>query len=273
MELLSPVQLALIAICFVWSGFVRSGLGFGGSVLSLPFLLLILNDPLIFLPIISVQMLFFSALIGIQAKWQRYKQRRSQHSRSQAGDSLSDEPTSINWAFLKYAIPIMLFPKIVGVAGLIVLPGELISMLILVIITGYSVSYLLRRPIKSPGGWGDTLLLILGGYVSGTSLIAAPLVVPIAASRMPAFQLRNTLLMLWFVMVTIKLAAFLASGVDLQLRHHLWLLPCAWLGHVMGERFHRYSLKAGSETFMSYVGGGLLVVSLVGIADQVRQWL
>lgn len=278
MDLLSPIQLSLIALCFVWSGFVRSGMGFGGSVLSLPFLLLILNDPLVFLPIISVQMLFFSAFIGVQSKWHRYRKKRAQYHQGGQGElscseHVQGEPTSINWAFLKYAIPIMLVPKIIGVAGLIVLPGELISMLILIIITGYSVSYLLRRPIKSPGGWGDTLLLVMGGYVSGTSLIAAPLVVPVAASRMPPFQLRNTLLMLWFVMVAIKLAAFLASGVDLQLRHHLWLLPCAWIGHVMGERFHRYSLRAGTETFMSYVGGGLMIVSIAGIVDQIRHWL
>ena len=278
MDLLSPIQLLLIALCFVWSGFVRSGMGFGGSVLSLPFLLLILNDPLVFLPIISVQMLFFSALIGLQSTWHSYQKKRAQayqdgQDEPSRSGHLEGDPTSINWAFLQYAIPIMLVPKVIGVAGLIVLPGELISMFILITITGYSVSYLLRRPIKSPGGWGDTLLLVMGGYASGISLIAAPLVVPVAASRMPVFQLRNTLLMLWFVMVAIKLAAFLASGVDLQLRHHLWLLPCAWVGHIMGEKFHRYSLRAGTETFMSYVGGGLMLVSIAGIADQIRQWL
>ncbi len=156
MDLLSPIQLSLIALCFVWSGFVRSGMGFGGSVLSLPFLLLILNDPLVFLPIISVQMLFFSALIGVQSKWHRYRKKHAQYHQGGQGELSSSEhvqgePTSINWAFLKYAIPIMLVPKIIGVAGLIVLPGQLISILILIIITGYSVSYLLHRPIKSPG--------------------------------------------------------------------------------------------------------------------------
>ncbi|HEY9119743.1 MAG TPA: sulfite exporter TauE/SafE family protein, partial [Marinobacter sp.] len=54
MSELSLIQYLLIALVFVWSGFVRSGLAFGGAVLSLPFLLLIHNDPLVFLPIISV---------------------------------------------------------------------------------------------------------------------------------------------------------------------------------------------------------------------------
>ncbi len=32
-------QYVLIALIFVWSGFIRSGLGFGGAVMSLPLLL------------------------------------------------------------------------------------------------------------------------------------------------------------------------------------------------------------------------------------------
>ncbi|HRQ57795.1 MAG TPA: hypothetical protein PLN31_10285 [Azoarcus taiwanensis] len=41
-------QCVLIGLIFVWSGFVRTGLGFGGAVLALPFLLLVHNDPLVF---------------------------------------------------------------------------------------------------------------------------------------------------------------------------------------------------------------------------------
>ena len=262
MESLSPQALVLIGLCFIWSGFVRSGLGFGGSVLSLPLLLIIHNDPVVFLPIISVHLLFFSALIAVQAKWRRW--------RSSTSEELP--PTTVNWAFLKYSIPIMLLPKLLGVAGLIVLPGDVVSLVILLIISGYSISYLLRRPIKSPGGVWDAILLAIGGYVSGISLIAAPLVVPVAASRMPTYQLRDTLLVLWFVLVAIKLIAFVASGIDLQLIHHVWLLPCAWVGHLLGERFHRYSLQPGTATFMSYVRAALLAVSVIGIAEQVMKW-
>ncbi len=56
MENLIWWQYALIGAIFIWSGFVRSGLGFGGAVLALPFLLLVKNDPLLFLPIISVHL-------------------------------------------------------------------------------------------------------------------------------------------------------------------------------------------------------------------------
>ena len=50
MEGLETWQYLTIALLFVWGGFVRSGLGFGGAVLTLPFLLLVHNEPLVFLP-------------------------------------------------------------------------------------------------------------------------------------------------------------------------------------------------------------------------------
>jgi uncharacterized membrane protein YfcA len=61
-------QIVLIAAVFIWSGFVRSGLGFGGALFTIPFLLLIHNDPLYFLPIISLHLLFFAALTLMQSR-------------------------------------------------------------------------------------------------------------------------------------------------------------------------------------------------------------
>ena len=52
-------QYALIVVVFIWSGFVRAGFGFGGALFTIPFLLLIHNDPLFFLPIISIHLLIF----------------------------------------------------------------------------------------------------------------------------------------------------------------------------------------------------------------------
>lgn len=260
MEGLSEVQYGLIALCFIWSGFVRSGLGFGGSVLSLPFLLLILNSPLLFLPIISVQLLFFSGLTIYLAR------RKLMRERANSVDVKEQEGT-INWAFLKYAFPIMLIPKIAGVIGVIALPASIVSGVIFSVVIVYAISYILDRPIRSGSKKLDAALLIVGGYVSGTSLIAAPLVVPVAASRMPAYQVRDTLFVLWFVLVAIKLGAFVWSGVDLQLRHHLWLLPCAAVGHVLGLKFHAHSLKAGTTVFFRWVGVGLLLVSSIGVIN------
>lgn len=253
MEGLDNWQYATIALLFVWSGFVRSGLGFGGAVLSLPFLLMVYNAPLVFLPIISVHLLFFSLLTVLQSH------------RKNARQQVDEQRGTVNWAFLRYALPLMIVPKLIGVAGVITLPATIVSSFIFVVVLVYGVSYVLDRPFKSNNNWLDAVFMILGGYVSGTSLIAAPLIVPVAAGRVEHYQLRDTLFVLWFVLVAVKLSAFLWTGVDLQWRHQLWLLPCATAGHLLGLRFHEYTLQADTKIFFRYLGFGLLAVSVAGL--------
>jgi uncharacterized membrane protein YfcA len=237
-------QYMLIGLLFVWGGFVRSGLGFGGAVLTLPFLLLIIDEPLLFLPVIAVHLLIFSSMTVI--------------TNQRSG-------TTVHWPFIRNALTIMTIPKLIGVLGVITLPGDIISGFIFVVVSVYALTYIFDRPFKSNNRLVDALFLAVGGYVSGTSLIAAPLVVPVAASRVPREQLRDTLFALWFVLVLVKLVAFLLAGVDMQWRHHLWLLPCATVGHFIGLRFHRYTLQSDTRVFFRYMGFGLLAVSLVGI--------
>lgn len=251
MENLDTWQLVVIAALFVWGGFVRSGLGFGGAVLTLPFLLMVDNAPLVFLPVIAVHLLFFSFITVVQS-------RRRTGTHGPGSDS-------VNWRFLRYALLLMIIPKLVGVAGVITLPASVVSSFIYVVVLVYAFSYILDRPFKSNNRWLDAGFLVLGGYVSGTSLIAAPLVVPVAASRVETYQLRDTLFVLWFVLVAVKLAAFLWTGVDLQWRHQLWLLPCAAVGHVLGLRFHEYTLRSDTKVFFRVLGVGLLAVSLAGL--------
>lgn len=244
-------QYALIALIFIWSGFVRTGLGFGGAVLALPFLLLIVNEPLVFLPIISVHLLVFSSWIT----WNSHRQAR--RSGEQEG--------TIDWPYLRKALAIMIIPKLIGVFGLITLPGQLMTQIIFVIVTLYAFSYLLNRPFRSRNRTLDVLFLMLGGYVSGTSLIGAPLIVAVFASHVAKHRLRDTLFVLWFILVVIKMVSFLIAGVDLQLVHHLWLLPCAWIGHVIGQRFHDRIQAAESAVFFRVVGAALLLVCAAGL--------
>jgi hypothetical protein len=61
-------QYAVIAAVFIWSGFVCSGLDFSRALFIIPFLLLIYNDPLYFLPIMSLHLLFFSGIILLQSR-------------------------------------------------------------------------------------------------------------------------------------------------------------------------------------------------------------
>jgi len=118
-------QYALIALVFVWSGFVRSGLGFGGAVLSLPFLLLIHNAPLAYLPLIAVHLLVFSSL----AVWQN--QKRTQRENQQSGEQ---HEGTVDWRYLKYSLAVMIVPKLIGVFGLITLPNTIMSAIIFSIV-------------------------------------------------------------------------------------------------------------------------------------------
>ncbi len=185
MENLSWVQIILIGIIFVWSGFVRSGLGFGGAVLSLPFLLLIVNDPLIFLPLIAVQLLLSSGWII----WKSHvRHRESSHG--------APVESYIDWGYLKKGLKIMIIPKIIGVVGLLTLSPKLMSMIILIIVSAYSIGYIINRPIQHKSKWIDVGMLSLGGYISGTSLTSAPLVIPVFAQYVPKHKLRDTLFVL-----------------------------------------------------------------------------
>jgi hypothetical protein len=268
---LSLIQYGLIALIFIWSGFVRSGLGFGGAVLSLPFLLLVKDDPLVFLPIIAVHLLVFSSLtIWMNNRRSPDKQdgKSSQKLTGFGPDVAAKAPEgTVDWPYLWRMLRIMLVPKLIGVFGLVTLPANVLSAIIFVIVAIYSVSYIINRPFRSNSKTVDVALLMAGGYISGTSLIGAPLIIAVAAQHVAREKLRDTLFGLWFILVLIKLAAFIWVGLDLQLIHHLWLLPCAAIGHVIGLRFHERIVKAETPVFFRLLGVVLLVVSSVGMVS------
>lgn len=245
-------QLALIAVIFIWSGFVRSGLGFGGSVLSLPFILMIDNRPLVYLPICGIQLLFFATL----TVWQNNRKRSSM---------AQQRHWTVDWKFLRYALPIMIIPKLLGVFGVIMLPPSTMSLIIFVIVAIYGMSYLLNKPFRSRNKAFDALFLILGGYFSGTSLVGAPMVMAVMINRVDRHKIRDTILTLWWILVSIKIGAFVWADVDLQLIHQLWLLPCAAIGHYFGLKFHDHILKAETPLFFRTMGAVLVATSIVGL--------
>lgn len=253
MDVLESWQLALIGAVFVWSGFARAGLGFGGTALSLPFLLLIHNEPLLFLPIVAVQVVLFAGLLGAE-RW--LQARRGTLDAGEGG---------VDWPYLWRAMGVLIVPKLAGVAGLLLLPPRLMGAIIFVIVAIYSLSYLLNRPFRSTNPWLDRLFLALGGYFSGTSLVGAPLIIAVFTTHVARNQLRDTLFAMWFLLVLIKIAAFLWVGVNMQWAAQLWLLPCAALGHVLGLRFHRFLLRADETLFMRVIGGVMLATSLLGL--------
>ncbi|MFT6550036.1 MAG: putative membrane protein YfcA [Zhongshania marina] len=245
-------QYLLIGLIFIWSGFVRSGLGFGGAVLSLPFLLLVHNQPLVFLPLISVQLLFFSSITLLLNNRKSTAAQRTHKS-------------TVDWPYLRYMLAIMIVPKLLGVFGLITMPANILSIIIFVVVSVYAITYIANKPFKSNSKFIDALFLMAGGYISGTSLIGAPLIIAVAAQHVARERLRDTLFALWFILVSIKLAAFIYAGVSLQLIHHLWLLPCAAIGHFIGLRFHERMLKAETPMFFRVMGIALLLISALGL--------
>lgn len=248
-------QYVLIGLIFAWSGFVRTSLGFGGAVLALPFLLLVVNEPLVFLPIIAIQLLLFSSWIA----WNGHRQLQKE------GAAGASPKSNIDWGYLFKALKIMIIPKLIGVVGLLTLPAKVMTSIIFGIVIIYAIGYVLNKPFKSKNKYVDYVLLALGGYVSGTSLIGAPLIVAVFATHVAKEQLRDTMFVLWFILVVIKMVSFLIAGVDLQLIHQLWLLPCAFIGHLMGEKAHRYMLKADTGLFFRVLGAVLILVSVVGL--------
>lgn len=247
-------QYVLMGLIFAWSGFVRTSLGFGGAVLALPFLLLVVNEPLVFLPIIAIHLLIFSSWIA----WNGHRQLQ------QAGSSAAVQ-SNIDWGYLGKALKIMIVPKLVGVVGLLTLPANVMTSIIFGIVIIYAIGYVLNKPFRSNNKYVDYVLLGLGGYVSGTSLIGAPLIVSVFATHVAKEQLRDTMFVLWFILVVIKMVSFVIAGVDLQLIHQLWLLPCAFIGHLLGEKAHRYLLNADTGLFFRVLGAVLIVVSVVGL--------
>ena len=248
---LSIFKIFLIGLIFVWSGFVRSGLGFGGAVLSLPFLLLILNDALIFLPIIAVHLLIFSSWIMIKENHFKYG---LYHTNGRSPD----------WKFLKKTIKIVILPKMIGVLGLVTLPPTIMSVFIFTVVIVYGVGYILNKKFETKNKFLENFFLVIGGYVSGTSLTSAPLIIPVFANNVEPKQLRSTLFSLWFFLVLIKLVSLVIIGIDLQLIHHLWLFPCAMVGHIMGSSLHEKILKQDNLVFYRVLGFALIFASCIG---------
>lgn len=237
----SSAQLVAICTIFVWSGFVRAGLGFGGAALALPLLLMVVNQPLFFLPIVATHLLIFSSL------------------------SVSKGFKNVDRVFLKESLGWMIIPKLAGVIGLLNLPNDWLVWIIYAITGCYAITWILKWEIRSQSPWADRLLLILGGYFSGVSLIGAPLIVAVAVRKMAIEAYRDTLFVLWFILVIIKLSAFVIAGVDLQWQWSLMLLLPTGLGHLLGLKFHHFMLQRDAQIVRQWLGVSLLAIVVMAL--------
>ena len=234
-------EIVFISLIFVWIGFVRTGLGFGGAVLGLPLLMLVGGSPIDWLPIIGIHLLFFS------------------------GIALTRSLKIIDWAYLKQSLPWILPAKIIGVIGLISLPPTVMTLIVYSITSFYALTWILNVQIASREGWVSRLLLILGGYISGTSLNGAPLLVAVYMQNIDIKRLRNTLFVLWFLLVTIKMSAFLIVDVYINWQFSLMLIPVAALGHFVGLKVHDRIIENDTQ-FKRWMGSVLILICLAGLS-------
>lgn len=237
---LTHSETLVVCLLFVWTGFVRTGLGFGGAALGLPLMLFVRPDLLLWLPVIGTHLLFFSGL------------------------TLSRRLHHVDWVYLRYALWLIIPPALLGVFGLVNLPTLWLNLFIYVITLFYGIIWVLNRAIKSQQKWVDRLLLVIGGYVAGLSLTGAPLIVAVFMRNVNRDRLRNTLFVLWFSIVTIKMTTFIALSVNLHFIEALCLIPVAAIGHVIGLKAHNKIIQ-NDQLFKQWVGAGLVVVSILGL--------
>ncbi len=234
--------IVVLIIAFWWSGFVRAGIGFGGAGLMYPVALLAVDSMLFLVPIVCVQLLIFSTA------------------------TLIKDHHLIDWKTIGKLFA-MIFPTfMIGVFGLITLPGDWVLYTVYAVIIYYSLSYIFNFNTAKLGRWLDYPVLFAGGYVSGLSLSGAPLIAAVAIKRLQKNSVRASLFVLWTVLVIVKLTTLYVYEVDLQLRHQVWLLPCALVGHLMGMRVHDKLMQVEGPVFYRWLGAGLLAVCLASIA-------
>lgn len=236
----TTVQLFLIGLIFIWSGFVRTGLGFGGAALGLPLMLLIHDQPIFWLPIAGIHLLFFSVL------------------------TLRTRLKNVSWDYLLRSMIIIVPTTIAGVFGLISLPNHILLIFIYSVTLFYALMWMLNITINSSNKWVDRILLSLGGYIAGTSLSGAPLIVAVYMKNIAHNQLRNTLLVLWFFLVSIKMATFVSFDIDLQLELAFTLIPIAAIGHLIGLKMHDIIMH-NDQLFKRMIGAALLLVCVTGL--------
>lgn len=239
---LTPPEIAIVGLLFVWTGFVRTALGFGGAALGLPLLLFIHDQPVDWLPIIGTHLLFFSAL------------------------TLRTRLGNVDWGYLKTSSAWIVPAALAGVFGLLNLPNDWLLIFIYAITLYYAITWAMNRVILSRNDRVDKFLLLAGGYVAGTSLTGAPLMVAVYMRHVPATQLRDTLFVLWFVLVVIKMSTFAALGVNLHFLSALMLLPFAAVGHFIGLRVHDKMLE-NDKTFKRVIGAVLALISAIGLVS------
>lgn len=246
----TTLNICILLIAFWWAGFVRAGLGFGGAGLMYPIAFLAVDSVLFIVPIIGTQLLFFA---GITLAMGEYKK--------------------IDWHTVAWILIVLLPPTLAGVFGLLQLPEFWVLMSVYIIIILYSLNYIFGKhqnnTNQKPNTWLNIPILLFGGYVSGLTLSGAPVIAAVALQYLKKEHARASLYVIWIVAVSIKLSTLSAFNVDMQLRHQVWLLPIATVGHLMGLKVHDKLIEMKSPKFYRWMGIALLTLSIIGLTRHI----
>lgn len=242
MDIWSFEELIYIALIFIWTGFVRTGLGFGGAALGLPLLLLIGESPVYWLPIIGIHLLFFTSI------------------------TFKSKNLNIDKKFLKKYLYWIIPPALIGVFGLITFSTTTLIIFVYTVAIVYSLIWIFNSKIKSSNTIFDKMLLIIGGYVAGISLTGAPLIVAVAMRYINKVKLRDTLFVLWFILVGIKMLTFIFLSIYIDILFAIVLIPLALIGHIIGLKTHNQIIK-NDILFKKIIGGILILVSVIGLLN------
>jgi len=237
----TPITIIVLLFAFWWSGFVRAGLGFGGAGLMYPIAFLVIDSVIFIVPIVGVHLLFFTSINLSMGGYRK-----------------------VDWLTTGKILAIILPTTIIGVFGLLQMPDAVLLLSVYFILIAYSLGYIFNFKSK-PNKWLNVPILIFGGYVSGLSLSGAPMIAAVALQYLKKEQARESLYVLWMVLVTIKLGTLIAYDVDMQLQHHLWLLPAAIIGTLMGSKMHTKLQAMQGEVFYRWMGIALFTLSISGL--------
>lgn len=240
MDIWNYQELTYIAIIFIWTGFVRSGLGFGGAALGLPLLLLVGASPVYWLPIIGIHLLFFTSI------------------------TLKIKNHNADTKFLKKYLPWIIPSTLLGVFGLISFSKNALIIFVFSVALFYGTIWVFNFKIKTRSDIVDKFLLIIGGYVAGISLTGAPLIVAVALKNLHKVALRDTLFVLWFLLVGIKMITFVIFGIYIDWLFSLILIPFAFIGHIIGLKTHNKIIE-NDALFKKIIGFSLIVISALGL--------
>jgi len=211
----------------------------------LPILMLVSGSPIDWLPIIGIHLLFFSSI------------------------TLLNSLKQVDWKYLKQSLPWIIPAQMIGVIGLLSFSPIVMIVVVYSITSFYAITWIINKNIASKKNWVNRLLLIMGGYISGTSLMGGALLVAVYAANIEVKKLRNTLFVLWFLIVSIKMAAFLFVGVFIDWKFSLMLIPVAGIGHIIGLKVHDQLIKNDAK-FKQWIGSALLLVCIIGLTKVVN---